>query len=369
MTNEPLLLTPGPLTTSKATKEAMLRDWGSRDAAFIELTARICRKLESIAGVSEGSHICVPVQGSGTFAVEATIDTLVSKRGKVLVLINGAYGGRIAKICEINGRAYTVLETDENTPTDPNQVAAGLAADPDITHVVAVHCETTSGILNPISEIAAVVAAAGRSLIIDAMSSFGALPLNVDEVPCAAIVASSNKCLEGVPGVGFAIIEKEALAASKSNATSLSLDLYDQWQALEQTGQWRFTPPTHVLAALDQALIQHEAEGGVEGRGARYRKNCQVLTSGMRELGFKTYLSDTLQAPIIVTFHLPEDKSFDFGQFYDKLQARGFTIYPGKLTKADSFRMGCIGNLTDTDMENAVAAVAAVINELGVVSL
>tara|TARA_B100000315_G_scaffold185427_1_gene174565 strand:+ start:10401 stop:11510 length:1110 start_codon:yes stop_codon:yes gene_type:complete len=368
MSDEPLLLTPGPLTTSKKTKEAMLRDWGSRDAQFIELTARVCQKLAAIAGVNpvSPSHVCVPVQGSGTFAVEATIDTLVPRDGKVLVLINGAYGQRMAKICEVNGRSFVTLETAEDTPPQADQIGACLKDDPAITHVAAVHCETTSGILNPIEEIAAVVARENRQLIIDAMSTFGALPLNVGDIECAAVVASANKCLEGVPGAGFAIIKQSELAASEGNATSLSLDLYDQWQNLVKTGQWRFTPPTHVLAALDQALAEHEQEGGVEGRGRRYQENCQALVSGMRALGFKTYLSDNLQAPIIVTFHMPSDENFDFDEFYTRLQGRGFAIYPGKLTKVDSFRVGCIGHITKSDIENAVKAVGEVIEEMGV---
>jgi len=363
MSDEPLLLTPGPLTTSSETKEAMLRDWGSRDAQFIELTARVCQKLETIGGVDPDgrSHICVPIQGSGTFAIEATIDTLVPRDGKVLVLINGAYGRRIANICEVNGRSLVTLETAEDTPPSPDEVAAYLKDDPEITHVAAVHCETTSGILNPIAEIAVVVAKAGRRLIIDAMSTFGALPLSISEVECVAIVASANKCLEGVPGVGFAIIKQSELAVSAGNATSLSLDLHGQWQNLEKTGQWRFTPPTQVLAALDQALIEHEAEGGVAGRGQRYQENCQVLVDGMRALGFKIYLSDNLQAPIIVTFHMPEDENFKFDNFYTKLHERGFAIYPGKLTKVDSFRIGCIGHITKSDIEKAVEAVGAII--------
>ncbi len=368
MSDEPLLLTPGPLTTSKATKEAMLRDWGSRDVQFIELTDRVCRKLEEIAGVDSAapSHVCVPIQGSGTFAIEAAIATLVPRDGKVLVLINGAYGQRITKICEVNGRDFLTLETPEDTPPSPEQVASCLNDDPAITHVTAIHCETTSGILNPIAEIASVVAEAGRELIIDAISTFGALPLSVDEVECAAIVASANKCLEGVPGVGFAIVKQDVLTASVGNATSLSLDFYDQWQYLQSTGQWRFTPSTHVLAALAQALVEHEQEGGVAGRGSRYQENCQALVEGMQALGFKSYLTDDLQAPIIVTFLKPDDKNFEFEDFYSKLHAHGFAIYPGKLTKVDSFRVGCIGHITKIDIENAVKTIGEVIGEMGV---
>ncbi|MFQ5959274.1 MAG: 2-aminoethylphosphonate--pyruvate transaminase, partial [Alphaproteobacteria bacterium] len=244
---EPLLLTPGPLTTSRETKQAMLRDWGSRDTDFIALNARVRARLVGIAG-GAGSHVCVPLQGSGTFAIEATVGTLLPPDGKMLVLVNGAYGRRIARICEVMGRAYTTLETPEDVPNDVAALDAALGADAAITHVAAIHCETTSGILNPIEEIAEIVAGHGRRLIIDAMSAFGALPLDATAVPFDAVVASSNKCLEGVPGVGFAVIREEALKAAKGNAHSLSLDLHDQWRAMEGNGQWRFTPPTHVLA-------------------------------------------------------------------------------------------------------------------------
>ncbi len=362
---EPLLLTPGPLTTSRETKAAMMRDWGSRDVDFIALNARIRARLLAIAGAEE-SHVCVPVQGSGTFAVEAAVGTLLPRDGKMLALVNGAYGRRIVKICEIMGRAVTAIETPEDTPNDPDALDAALEADPAITHVAAVHCETTSGLLNPIEEIAAVVARHGRSLIIDAMSAFGALPLDARKTSFDAVVASSNKCLEGVPGMGFAIIRQSALEAAAGNAHSLSLDLYDQWRAMERNGQWRFTPPTHVLAAFDRALDEHEAEGGVAGRGARYGRNCKALVEGMRALGFETLLPDSLQAPIIVTFHTPADPAFDFQRFYDSLRARGYVIYPGKLTVADSFRIGCIGRLDENDIRGALAAIRETLDEMGV---
>ncbi|MFQ5784433.1 MAG: 2-aminoethylphosphonate--pyruvate transaminase [Alphaproteobacteria bacterium] len=362
---EPLLLTPGPLTTSRETKAAMGRDWGSRDADFIALNARIRERLVAIAGAA-ASHVCVPVQGSGTFAVEATVGTLLPRDGKLLVLVNGAYGRRIVRICEIMGRAAVAIETPEDVPNDPAALDAALGADPAISHVAAVHCETTSGLLNPIAEIAAVAARRGRGLIIDAMSAFGAIPLDVGEVPFDAAVASSNKCLEGVPGMGFAIIRKTALEAARGNAHSLSLDLYDQCKAMEGNGQWRFTPPTHVLAAFDRALAEHAAEGGVAGRGARYANNCRILVEGMRALGFETLLRDDLQAPIIVTFRTPADPKFDFKVFYDALRRRGYVIYPGKLTVADSFRIGCIGEVYEDDIRGVLAEVEKVLGEMGV---
>ena len=364
----PFLLTPGPLTISSATKQAMLRDWGSRDAAFTVLTRRIRERITAIAG-AEGTHSCVPIQGSGTYALEAAIGTLVPVSGKLLVLINGAYGHRIARICTRIGRTHSIYETGENECPDPGSVDMHLADDPAITHVAIVHCETTSGILNPIDEIAAVVARHRRGLLIDAMSSFGAISVATEKVPCDAIVSSANKCLEGAPGIGFVIARTNALAESAGNAPSLSLDLYDQWQGFENNGEWRFTPPTHVVAALDQALAEHAAEGSVDGRGARYSENCRRLIDGMRGLGFVTYLPDPLQAPIIVTFLMPADRRFEFARFYDALASSGYLIYPGKLTKVDSFRIGCIGHIGPTVIEGVLAAVRDALAEMGATEL
>lgn len=363
--DEPLLLTPGPLTTSRTTKEAMLRDWGARDSGFMAMNARVRSRLVEIAG-GVGTHEAILLQGSGTFANEATIGTFAPRSGKVLILINGAYGRRLAQITRTLGRAYSTLETPEDTPPDPAAVAAVLAADPAITHVAMVYCETTSGLLNPLAEVAAVVAAASRRLLIDAMSAFGALPCDARAIPYDALVSSFNKCLEGVPGVAFVICRRSALEESAGNVHSYVLDLVDQWRFMEQTGQWRFTAPTHVIAAFDRALAEHAAEGGVEGRGARYRRNCQVLIEGMRALGFRTLLPDTLQAPIIVTFHTPPDPRWDFGVFYEHLRRRGYVIYPGKVTQADTFRIGCIGRITETDMRGALAAIRQALEEMGV---
>lgn len=362
---DPFLLTPGPLTTSATTKQAMLHDWGSRDHEFIAINRRVRERLLELAQAQD-THVCVPLQGSGTFAVEASLGTLVPRDGKLLILVNGAYGRRMAKICDYYQRAYTVVETPEDVPNDPNALEGALADDPLITHVAAVHCETTSGILNPIERIAAVTARHKRALIIDAMSAFGAIELDARKVPFDAMAASSNKCLEGVPGMGFVIVRRAALERARGNAPSLSLDLYDQWSAMEATAQWRFTPPTHVIVAFHQALEEHAQEGGIAGRGARYSRNCEILLKGMREMGFVSLLPDELQAPIIVTFHMPADPKFDFKQFYDKLNQRGFVIYPGKLTVADSFRIGCIGRLGEVEMRAALDAIRKTIKEMGI---
>jgi 2-aminoethylphosphonate-pyruvate transaminase len=259
-----------------------------------------------------------------------------------------------------------VLENAEHEPTDVAVLAARLEADPAITHVAAVHCETTSGILNPLEDIARAVTKGGRRLLIDAMSSFGALPLDVKAMPCEALMASSNKCLEGVPGLGFVIAREKSLAEAAGNASSLCLDLQDQWRAMAETGQWRFTPPVHVIAALDTAIAAHAAEGGVAARGARYAENCRILVEGMRGLGFETLLPDVLQAPIIVTFHTPADPNFQFAAFYDHLRARGYVIYPGKLTQTDSFRIGCIGQVGSEQMHGLIAAVTSSLEDMDV---
>ncbi|MDJ0956578.1 MAG: 2-aminoethylphosphonate--pyruvate transaminase [Arenicellales bacterium] len=362
-TGDPWLLTPGPLTTSPTVKQAMLHDYGSRDRTFIEINAKVRQRLVAIVD-GQDSHVCVPLQGSGTFVVEAMVGTFVPPDGKLLILVNGAYGHRIAKICKYIGRHHIIQETAEDTPVNVQQLDKRLGEDTDISHVAVIHCETTSGILNPLAEVADVVARHGRSLLIDAMSAFGAIPLSTHEIKFDAVVASSNKCLEGSPGMGFCIANRTALKATQGNSPSLCLDLYDQWVSMESNGQWRFTPPTHAILAFNQALDEFEQEGGVEGRGRRYLENCRILIEGMRRMGFRTLLPDELQAPIIVTFHMPEDPKFDFNRFYDRLSSQGYVIYPGKLTVAESFRIGCIGRLGAQEIRGALAAIESTMTSL-----
>ena len=362
---DPILLTPGPLTTSARTKQAMLHDWGSRDSAFIELTARIRQRLAALAE-AEAEHVCVPIAGSGTAAVEAMLGTLVPRDGRALVLVNGAYGRRMVDILALAGRPCEVLEGAENQPLDAAAAAARLDSDSRIGDVIMVHCETTSGVLNPLEEIADAAARRGKRLLVDAMSSFGAIPIDARRIAFDGLAASANKCLESVPGAAFVLARRAHLEACQANCHSLSLDLYAQWQCFEQNGQWRFTPPTQVIAALDSALDQLDAEGGIGGRFARYWENCRTLVSGMRELGFKTYLPDETQAPIIVSFRMPRNPAFDFTAFYDGLAGRGFVIYPGKLTSDATFRIGCIGDIRARDMENLLAAVKSVLGDMDV---
>ncbi len=362
---DPVLLTPGPLTTTLITKAAMLRDWGSWDASFNAVTARVRERLTAIINGRE-THVCVPMQGSGTFSVEGAVNTLVPRDGHVLVLINGAYGKRLARLTEMMGRRLSVFETADDVPTTAADVARALDADASITHVGLIHCETSTGILNPLPEIADVVAKRGRRLIVDAMSSFGAIPIDAQKIPFDALIAASGKCIEGPPGMGFVFVRKAVLEQCAGRSTSLALDLYDQWTYMERTTQWRYTPPTHVVVAVDAALEQYIAAGGQPARYRRYAANCETLISGMTEMGFKVFLDPRIQAPIIVTFHAPADPKYAFKPFYDEVRNRGFILYPGKLTQLETFRVGCIGAIGPEEMRQAVNAVRDSLPALGI---
>ena len=365
---EPYLLTPGPLTTAYEVKQAMLKDWGSWDDDFRAMTRDMRRRLLALLGEGSDQYDCVPMQGSGSFCVEAMLGTFVPRDGKVLVLANGAYGLRAAMTMDYLGRAKTLLDKGDYLPPRGDEVARILAEDPAITHVLAIHCETSSGILNPIEEISEATYAAGRKLLIDSMSAFGAVPLEPSKIKFEAFVSSANKCIEGVPGFGFVIAKKSLLEASKGNSHSLALDVHAQWANMEKTGQWRYTPPTHVVAAFIEALKMHEAEGGVAARGARYARNRDVMVAGMRGLGFETLLEARWLSPIIVTFFCPADPKFVFSTFYDLMKQKGFIIYPGKLTVVDSFRIGVIGRIDEHVMARVVEAAREALAEMGVAS-
>jgi 2-aminoethylphosphonate-pyruvate transaminase len=367
MDRDRILLTPGPLTTTLRTKLAMLRDWGSWDADFNAVTANLrARLLDVVHG--DDSHVLVPLQGSGTFSVEAAVATLVPKSGHVLVPDNGAYCKRAAKLTQMMGRKSTVMPFAEDTPVSAAALDVRLQSDPSVTHVVLVHCETGTGVENPLAEIATVCERHGKGLIVDAMSSFGALPIDARRIRFDALIAASGKCLEGVPGMGFVFLRKAVVDACAGNSQSLAMDLHDQHVYMEKTGQWRFTPPTHVVVALAEAVTQFIEEGGQPARLQRYTDNCRTLVDGMKALGFKTFLKPEIQAPIIVTFHAPAHPAYDFKRFYEAAKQRGFILYPGKLTQIETFRVGCIGAIGRNEISQAVQAVADALREMGIPS-
>ena len=362
-----LLFTPGPLTTSPAVKTAQQHDLGSRDAEFIDTIADIRKRLTALATANNrDAFTTVLMQGSGTFGIESVISSVPGPDDHLLIVVNGAYGRRIVQMAQVHCIAHQVLAYPENTQPAATDIDTILKANPAITAVVVVHCETTTGILNPLAEIANVVHAQGCTLIVDAMSSFGAVPIDVAELSITYLVSSANKCIEGVPGFSFVIANTAALQRTAGNARTLSLDLYAQWQTLEQTGQFRYTPPVQSMLAFRTALDELEAEGGVPGRAKRYLANHTTLNTALQGIGLRPYLPPELQSYIITTYHDPEDANFDFATFYDRLSERGFVIYPGKLTDADCFRIGNIGRLYPQDMTALADAIRDVLIQMNV---
>ena len=356
--NPYILLTPGPLSTTLTVKQAMLRDWCTWDDDYKQIIQDMRRKLVDLATRHEG-YTCVLMQGSGTFSVESVITTAVPADGKLLVLANGAYGRRIALIAERIGIDVIVHDSGDTSVPDRVQLEQALSVDEAISHVAVVHCETTTGMLNPVETIGRIVKAHHKVFIVDAMSSFGGIPLDAHEIGADYLISSANKCIQGVPGFGFVIARRVELAKTRGQARSLSLDLFDQWETMEKdAGKWRFTSPTHTVRAFAQALQELETEGGIARRHERYCENHRVLVQGMQALGFKTLLPAENQSPIITAFHSPSHKDWAFNRFYRRLKQNGFVIYPGKVTEADTFRIGNIGDIQPADISRLLQAVA-----------
>lgn len=357
-----LLLTPGPLTTSETVKQAMMSDWCTWDEDYNSGIVEVIRKsLVKLASSRPEEYTSVLMQGSGTFCVEAALGTTVHPEDNLLIAANGAYGNRMGTIASYYGMKYHLMKFDETRTVDPAAIEAYLSEHPEVTHVSVVHCETTTGVLNPLEEIAAAVKKHGKTLIVDAMSSFGGIPIDMAALGIDVLISSANKCIQGVPGFGFVIIRRSLLEKCKGVARSLSLDLYDQWETMEKGhGKWRFTSPTHVVRAFMQALTELEEEGGITARHARYCKNHDTLVEGMRSLGFRTLLPDSIQSPVITSFYYPS-ADFDFKDFYTKLKAKGFVIYPGKISQADTFRIGNIGDVFPEDFTRLVHAIKEIL--------
>jgi 2-aminoethylphosphonate-pyruvate transaminase len=366
MSDKKLLFTPGPLSTSETVKQSMMRDLGSRDAEFLALVKRIRCQLLELGEVGDGSYEAVLMQGSGTFAVESVLSSVIPRSGKLLVAINGAYGQRMAMIAKVLGIPCETIVFDESTPISTERVRVTLAEDQAITHVGTVHCETSTGILNPVAELGHMVSDSGRTFIVDAMSTFGGIPMNLAADKIDFLISSANKCIQGVPGFAFVLARTALLRSAESCARSVSLDLLAQWKGFESDGQFRFTPPTHALLAFSQALKELEEEGGVKGRAARYSANRRALMEGMSALGFDTYLAAEHQSHIITSFCFPTHGRFDFSVFYDRLSELGFVIYPGKVSNADCFRIGTIGHIFPPDIQTLVNAVRSVLAEMQV---
>ncbi len=356
--NPYLLLTPGPLSTSKGVRNAMLQDWCTWDDDYnVEIVQNIRCRLVKLAARDNDGYTSVLMQGSGSFGVEACLGTAVPEGGKVLIISNGAYGQRMIQMAQRLKINYVGLACDETEIPDLNEMERILKNDGDITHAAVVHCETTTGILNPLESIAGLVKKYKKILIVDAMSSFGGIPLDISCLKIDYLISSSNKCIQGVPGFSFVIAGKDQLLKSKGYARSLVLDLAGQWEQMEPSGKWRYTSPTHVVRAFYQALNELEQEGGVEARHLRYKENHRLLVDGMHSLGFKTLLPEELQSPIITSFLYP-DSNFDFKAFYGKAKQKGFVLYPGKISKAETFRIGNIGDIYQEDIKRLISVLS-----------
>ena len=362
---EPLLLTPGPVRTAPEVKNAMAHDFAPAGVAIKETTARIRRYLLDMVN-GHGVYECVPLQGSGTYVIEAAFHTLIPKDGKVLIIANGFYGLRLRDTLKTMGKAFVLLELPMLPLPTTADVETALDADPSITHMAMCHCDTGTGVLNPIAEIAEVAKKRGIRFIVDAVASFGGFEIDAKALDLEAVVSGANKCLESAPGIGFVIAKRASLEAAKGNSPSMSLDAHDQWAAMEKTGLWRFTPPTHVIRAMGAALDLHEKEGGVGGRNERYRRVWRRLVSGMRQRGFKSLLPDKVASPIVASFHDPADSNYTYAAFSAALERRGFIIFAGRLTAAGTFRMGCMGSITDDDVDRLIEAVEETVEELGI---
>lgn len=345
------LLTPGPLTTTDTVKREMLVDRCTWDDDYKSVTQKIRKELLELAHVNEDEYTVVLMQGSGTFGVESVVTSSVGKNDKILVCENGAYGARMAQIAKQAGKNVVVYHQEYNKIPDAKVVEEYLKNDPDITHVGIIHSETTSGILNDIEAVGKVVKQAGKTYIVDGMSSFGGVDIDVPGIGIDFIVSSTNKCIQGVPGFTFIICKKDALMKCKGNCASLSLDLYDQWETMDKDGKWRFTSPTHVVLAFAKAIEELKEEGGIKARNERYCRNNKILIDRMHKMGINTYIDGTHQGPIITTFFTPDSKKYCFEDMYKYIKDRGYAIYPGKVTDAQTFRIGSIGEIYPEDME------------------
>ncbi|XP_063879156.1 2-aminoethylphosphonate--pyruvate transaminase-like [Scylla paramamosain] len=362
------LFTPGPLCCSTEVKAAMMQDLGSRDKDFIDCVKEIRTSLLEIAKVSEDDYTAVPLQGSGSYCVEAVLQTTSPREGaRVLVLANGAYGNRMVKMCKYAGIETRHETHAEDVPISVHEVKRLLEKDAAWTTVAIVHCETSSGVINPVEEVGLLVHryCPGAVFFVDAMSSFGAVPLDLTAARIDYLVSSTNKCLEGVPGFSYAICRKQHLLSCKANCRVMSLDLVEQHLSLESNGQFRFTPPTHTFLAFRTAIREYRKEGGLQGRAARYCENQRLLLEGMGRLGYRRLVQPQHASYIITAFLYPTHPNFDFKIFYTKLAEKGKVIYPGKVTRADCFRVGNIGHLFPADMTELLHCVEEVMREMG----
>jgi 2-aminoethylphosphonate-pyruvate transaminase len=363
-----LLLIPGPVTTRPEVRAAMALDIAPWDNETRASFARIKGRVLEIAGGHEPGHAALALQGCGHFATEAAVRSFVPTDGKLLVPLTGSYAERMLRLAREAGRQTAELPVPDGESVAPLSVAAALAADPAISHVGLVYSETSSGIVHDPVGVGRVVHAAGRRLLVDAVSAFGALPMDVSAQPeLDAVWFSTNKCLEGLPGITFTIVRADRLEGTAGRAGSWSFDLADvHAHHLRGPGVFRFTPPAQVMASFAVALDLFDAEGGRAARLARYRTNADTLRAGIIRIGLSPTLPAAVQGPIILNVDAPDDAAWTLQGFVDRLKAHGFLISNFHNTAHPTFRVGCIGALTAEDMSRFVGAVDATLTAMGI---
>lgn len=363
-----LLLIPGPVATRPEVKAAMMQDLAPWDHDFRVIHATLRDHVLKIAGVGRDTHAALPLQGCGHFGMEAILRSLVPPEGRLLVPLTGAYAARLARLAREVGRTVIELAIPQTEALDPRTLEAALAADPAITHVGLIHSETSTGVIHDPRRLGAVARAAGCRTIVDAVSAFGALPLPLADMPEAvAALFTSNKCLEGMPGLSITVARNDALEHARPGG-SWCFDLTDIFRHIRGHGEgsFRFTPPAQVVAALRVALELHGAEGGSTARLARYQANAASLATGMRRIGLEPWLPRSAQGPIVMNIHSPADPAWSLQGFVDGLKRHGFVISNFYDTPTPTFRVGCIGQVDEDDMRRFTTAADSVLHELGV---
>jgi|TARA_B100000315_G_scaffold40571_1_gene35417 2-aminoethylphosphonate aminotransferase len=362
-----ILLNPGPATTTDTVKMAqVVPDICPREEEFSELMAGIRDDLLKIVNVDKKKYTTVLFGGSGTAVMESVIASVVNQEKTLLILKNGAYGDRMQKIVETYSIPFTTLEYEWGKPINLSEVDSYLKSNRNIGYIAMVHHETTSGILNSIENFSELGKNYGHTLILDAISSYAGISIDLKKTPIDFLMSTSNKCIQGMAGLAFSICKKSELKHLKDIPNrSFYLSLYDQYNYMEKTGQMRFTPPVQTIYALRQAIDEYFDEGSLN-RYNRYTENWKRLREGLQKLGFNLLLDPENESHILLTVVEPKNPEYNFDKIHNLLYDKGFTIYPGKLGKKKTFRLANMGAINSIDIDRFINELSNVIIKIGI---
>jgi 2-aminoethylphosphonate aminotransferase len=357
-----ILLNPGPATTTDTVKKSLVvPDICPREREFSVLLNEIRNDLVRIVH-GDDQYTSVLFAGSGTAVMDSVINSVIPGNKKIAVIVNGAYGERLVRIARTYKIPCLPIIFDWREKPDLKKLDRLLKNDTSVCCVALVHHETTTGILNPITEVGRIVKKYNCTYIVDAISSYAGIPIDIKESKADFLLSTSNKCIQGMAGLAFVVCKKSALESIKNyEKRSFYLDLYNQYDYLEKTGQTPFTPPVQIAYALKQAIKEYFEEGG-DRRYARYTENWKTLRSGLLDLGFTLLLKEDQESHILLTVIEPEAKNFDFEKMHDYLYDLGFTIYPGKL-KQKTFRLANMGAIYPADITAFLTALKEYLKE------